>query len=90
MAGMPSCEFPAIRITASEIFETVGWPPADVATAASLIDAPVKKFAAESPGWTAQPGWFQGEVFSCASYRAAPAGQESGYITNANPNQKQN
>ncbi len=32
MAWIPSCELPAIRMTASEIFETFGAPPALGAT----------------------------------------------------------
>ena len=39
MAWMPSCEFPAIRMTASEIFETCGLPP-DVG--AVIVDSLMK------------------------------------------------
>jgi hypothetical protein len=43
MAWMPSCELPAIRMTASEILATFGAPPFDWTTAlASLMDNPDK------------------------------------------------
>ena len=39
MAWMPSCELPAMRMTASEIFDTLGMPPSvGVATIESLIN----------------------------------------------------
>jgi sulfur carrier protein ThiS len=34
---MPSCELPAMRMTASGIFETLGVPPAEVAVAVESL-----------------------------------------------------